>query len=103
MITRLFRSSKLNDSANSPYDTGPHNFCEYWKKNLVYDSFSEVSDIPAKEVCPWPMKKYTIDGFRVQTEIIPLFFEGDFRNELRLLQNGELLNGFRVDINIISF
>lgn len=70
---------------------------------MFYDAMLEASDIPPKGVCPWPARKYTVHGFRVPTEKVPPFFDGDFMFELKVLHDGELLNGFRAYATIIRF
>jgi hypothetical protein len=92
-----------NDYKKLPYHLGPHNFCEYWKTSIFYDDLLESSDIPPKGECPWPKRKYTVHGFRMPTEKVPPFVDGDVMIELRLLQKGELLNGFRIFVTVIRF
>lgn len=85
-----------------PFHVGPLQFCEFLKKTAFYDALLESSDIPRKGDCPWPQRKYTVRGFRVPTEKIPPVFDGDYMFELRMLQSGKVLNGYRAYVTIIS-
>lgn len=78
-------------------------FCEYFKNiSMIYDDLLLSSDLPAKDVCPWPVKTYTISAFRIPVHVIPKHFEGDFMYEVHITLEDELVNGYQVYMTIIS-
>lgn len=98
--TLLFKKAG-NDYKKTPFHIGPDKFCDYLKNSVLYEDILKVSDLPPIGVCPWPKKKYTMQGFLIPLEKVPELAEGDFMTELRVVRNNELINGYQLFITII--
>lgn len=56
-----------NEYKRMPYKIGPFKFCKYFDNEKFFiEELREKSDFPAKGICPWPKKKYTIHGYEVR-------------------------------------
>ena len=55
-----------------PYAIPSTKYCDYFKnENFYYNDLLAVSNLPAKDVCPWPKGTYTIQGYAVQFGTVP--------------------------------
>jgi Protein of unknown function (DUF1091) len=99
----LYFKKAGNEYKKTAFHLGPEKFCKYINKlSIFYDDVLEVSDFPQKGVCPWPKKKYNVSGFTLPLEKIPKYAEGDCMAEMRILQDDELINGYRLYGTIIN-
>jgi Protein of unknown function (DUF1091) len=93
-----------NEFKLTPFHVGPYKFCDYVQNYaLTYDEILKVTDFPQREDCPWEKRKYTIQGYRIPTEKIPAFMDGDYMTEVRILMNKKLMQGFQMSFTVMKF
>lgn len=91
-----------NEYKMTAFHLGPEQFCKYLQNmSVLYDEVLEVSDLPAKGVCPWPKKKFNVNGFSVPLDKIPDTMDGDWMLEWRILDRQKLINGYQFYLTII--
>lgn len=101
METKLFRSTG-HQYKQTPYRLARKTFCIALQNDPNFDDLRQVSNFPAKEVCPWPKGKYEIYGSKVtKLSRWPPSSDGDYMIETRFYKNDELLNGYQVFVTII--
>lgn len=99
--TMLYKNSG-NQYKKTPYKEARAAFCDSVQKKGHFDVLRESSNIPAKEICPWPKGTYQVYDHKFNMTNFPPFFDGKYMVETNFYKNDELLNGFQVFTTIIK-
>ena len=86
-----------------PYSISKTKYCDFFKNDKTfYDGLLEVSDLPAKGVCPWPKGTYTIYGSVISVSVIPPYYSGDFMIEAIIKYKNDVVNGYQILVSILN-
>lgn len=99
---RLYRKTG-NQYQQTPFKRPKNNFCFSVKTLASFEELRQASNLPAKEVCPWPKGNYEIFNHKViNSSRWPPSFDGDYMVETRFYKNNELQNGYQVFVTVIN-
>lgn len=99
--TKLYKNTG-NQYKQTPFKIPRTAFCDAVQKNDHFDTLRKVSNIPAKEVCPWPKGTYEVYGNSLNLTGLPPYFEGKYMVETNFYKHDELLNGYQIFSTIIK-
>lgn len=92
-----------NQYRKMPYNIKKAKYCDFVANDIhFYDQLLEVSDFPAKGVCPWPKGTYTIRGAYFELSNIPPYFDGDLMLEGVIRKDNVVVNGYQLFVNVVK-
>lgn len=86
-----------NEYKRMAYKFGPKSFCEFFRnEKMFYPDFQSATDLPELGTCPFPARKYHINGWQPNLSMVPPVFEsGDYMAECQLIQDEEVVQGIK--------
>ena len=99
--SRLYKNSG-NQYKITPYKIARIAFCDAVQKENQFEFLIKVSNLPAKEVCPWPKGTYEIYGHKFNLTGFPPYFDGKYMVETNFYKNDELVNGYQIFATLIK-
>ena len=98
--SRLYKNSG-NQLKITPFRYPRSKFCETAKNTDKFDDLRTSSNLPARDVCPWPKGTYEIYAFSIDLTRLPPI-DGQYMAETTFYKSGELLNGYQVFVTVIK-
>lgn len=72
------------------------------KETFSFDEISKCSNVPPKNLCPWPAKTFQFSNCLAFTNKVPKYFSGDYRVDYELLKDDESIGGYQTYFYVIN-
>lgn len=60
------------------------------------------SDLPPRNVCPWPVQNFTLNKCSIPIDKTPEYLNGEYRVDFEVLQGMTTLGGYQAFFNVIN-